>query len=125
MEGMERWKKRSCRNFRYSLLSQIRDYPNLEGQVPVFKSPRNMVAHLYPQALGSIFVVSYDSQGYGGGIRTRLHTSLCELTSKLCPAYNPSARTNRKHSSFIVACVSVGVPTWSLLSQSIGALAAV
>jgi hypothetical protein len=43
--------------------------PNLEGQVPVFISPRNM-ARLYSQALGSLFVASYDSQGYGGGIRT-------------------------------------------------------
>jgi hypothetical protein len=25
-------------------------------------------------ALGSLFVASYDSRGYGGGIRTRLHT---------------------------------------------------
>jgi hypothetical protein len=33
------------------LLSQIRDSPNLEGQVPVFISPRNRVARLYPQAL--------------------------------------------------------------------------
>jgi hypothetical protein len=33
-----------------------------------------MVVQLYPQALGSIFVASYDSQGYGGGIGTRLHT---------------------------------------------------
>jgi hypothetical protein len=33
----------------------------------------NRVAQLYLQALGSIFVASYDSQGYGGGIRTRLH----------------------------------------------------
>jgi hypothetical protein len=55
------------------LLSQIRDFPNLEGQVPVFISPRNRVAHLYPQALGSFFVTFYDSQGYGGGIWTRLH----------------------------------------------------
>jgi hypothetical protein len=55
------------------LLSQIRDSPNLEGQVPVFISRGNMVAQLYPQALGSLFVPSYDSQGYGGGIRTRLH----------------------------------------------------
>jgi hypothetical protein len=31
------------------------------------------VAQLYPQSLGSFFVASYDSQGYGGGIRTRLH----------------------------------------------------
>jgi hypothetical protein len=33
------------------------------GQVPVFISPRNGVAHLYPQAPGSLFVASYDSQG--------------------------------------------------------------
>jgi hypothetical protein len=26
------------------------------------------MARLYPQALGSLFVVSYASQGYGGGI---------------------------------------------------------
>jgi hypothetical protein len=47
-----------------------------------------------------------------------------ELSSKLRPAYNASARTDRKHSSSIVACVAVGVPTWLLPSQSIGALAA-
>jgi hypothetical protein len=52
------------------LLSQIQDSPNLEGQVLVFISERNRVAQLYPQVLGSIFVTSYDSQGYGGGIRT-------------------------------------------------------
>jgi hypothetical protein len=38
------------------LLSQIRDSPNLENQVPVFISPRNSVAQLYPQALVSLFV---------------------------------------------------------------------
>jgi hypothetical protein len=31
------------------LLSQIRDSPNLEGQVTVFISLRNRVARLYPQ----------------------------------------------------------------------------
>jgi hypothetical protein len=30
----------------------IRDSPNLEDQVPVFISPRNRVAQLYPRALG-------------------------------------------------------------------------
>jgi hypothetical protein len=34
------------------------------------------VAQLYPRTLGSIFVVSYDPQGCGGGIRTRLHTGM-------------------------------------------------
>jgi hypothetical protein len=56
------------------LLSQIRDFPNLEGRVPVFMSLRNRVARLYPQAVGSLFIASRDSQGYGGGIRPRLHT---------------------------------------------------
>jgi hypothetical protein len=45
-------------------LSQIRDFLKLEGQVHVFMSPRNRVAQLYPQALGSLFVASYDSQVY-------------------------------------------------------------
>jgi hypothetical protein len=54
------------------LLSQIRDSPSLEGQVPVFISRTNRVAQLYPQALGYLLVASYDSQGYGGGIRTRI-----------------------------------------------------
>jgi hypothetical protein len=58
------------------LLSQIRDSPNLEGSVPVFISPRNRVAQLYPQTLSSLFVASYDSQGYGGGIRTCLHAEI-------------------------------------------------
>jgi hypothetical protein len=44
------------------LKSQIRGSPNLEGQVPVFISPRNRVTQLHPQALGSLFVASYDSQ---------------------------------------------------------------
>jgi hypothetical protein len=55
------------------LLSPIRDSPNLEDQVPVIISPRNRVAWLYPQAVGSLFVASYDSQGYGGGIQPGLH----------------------------------------------------
>jgi hypothetical protein len=47
--------------------------------VPVFVSPRNRVAQLYPQALDSLFVDSYDSQSYGGGILNRLHTGLTPL----------------------------------------------
>jgi hypothetical protein len=45
------------------LLSQTRDSPNLDGQVALVISPRNRVAQLYPQALGSLVVASYDSQG--------------------------------------------------------------
>jgi hypothetical protein len=56
--------------------------PNLQGEVPVFLSPRNRVAQLYPRALGSLFVASYSSQGCGGGILTRLHTSKCSFLHK-------------------------------------------
>jgi hypothetical protein len=34
------------------------------------------VVQLYPQALGSLFVASSESEGYSGGIRPRLHTGL-------------------------------------------------
>jgi hypothetical protein len=45
----------------------------MEGQVLIFISPRNRVVQLYLQALGSLFVASYDSEGYCGDIRTHLH----------------------------------------------------
>jgi hypothetical protein len=47
--------------------------PHPQGPGPVFISQTNRVARLYPQALGSLVVASYNSQGYGGGIRPRLH----------------------------------------------------
>jgi hypothetical protein len=43
----------SHRTHDHILLSQIPGSPNLDGQVPVFVFPRNRVARLYPQALGS------------------------------------------------------------------------
>jgi hypothetical protein len=46
------------------LLPQIRDSHNLEGQVPEFISSSSRMAQLYHQALGSLFVASYTSQGY-------------------------------------------------------------
>jgi hypothetical protein len=55
------WSK-SRRTRGHILLSQLR-LPILEGQVPVFISPRNMLAQFYPRSLGSLFVASYDSQG--------------------------------------------------------------
>jgi lipopolysaccharide assembly outer membrane protein LptD (OstA) len=64
----------------YILLSQIQYSHNLEILVPVFISPKKRVAQLYPQALGSLFDASYDSQSYGGGIRTRLYAGNLPLT---------------------------------------------
>jgi hypothetical protein len=47
--------------------------PNMEDQVPVFMSPSDRVAQLYPQAPGSLLIAFHVSQGYGGGILTRIH----------------------------------------------------
>jgi hypothetical protein len=49
----------------------------MEGQVPVYLSPKNRVAHLYPRALGSLFVATYNIQSCGGGILIRLHGARC------------------------------------------------
>jgi hypothetical protein len=73
----------SCGTRDHILLSQIRDSPNLDGQIHVFITSRNRVAQLYPQALGSLFVASYDSQGYGGSIRTHLHAGSSCLWAKM------------------------------------------
>jgi hypothetical protein len=54
--------------------TQIRNLPNLEDQDLIFVSPRNSVAQLYPQALGTLLVASYVLQCYGEGIQTLLHT---------------------------------------------------
>jgi hypothetical protein len=64
----------SRRTHDHILLSRGWVFLNFEGQILVFISPRNRVPQLYPQALGSFFVASYDLQGYGRGIRARLHT---------------------------------------------------
>jgi hypothetical protein len=45
------------------LLPKIRDFHNLEDEVPVFIIHRNRVAQLYSQALDSLSIASYDSQG--------------------------------------------------------------
>jgi hypothetical protein len=57
----------------------LRPTPNLEDQVPIYMFPNKKVAQLYPQAPGSLLVAFYDSQGYGGGILTRLHTRRSEF----------------------------------------------
>jgi hypothetical protein len=43
-------------------------------QVPVFISPRNRVAQLYPRALGSLLSPLTTLRDYDGGILTHLHT---------------------------------------------------
>jgi hypothetical protein len=45
--------------------------------------PGNRVVQLYPQAMDSLFVASYDLQGCGGGIRTRLHMGFSDVFRSL------------------------------------------
>jgi hypothetical protein len=88
--------------------------PNLEGQVPVFISPRKRFAHLHTQAVGSLSVVSYVSQGYGGGIRPHLHTEFADSVAPIAflptPLHGPSIK-HRFQSTSTVACVSVATGT--------------
>jgi hypothetical protein len=66
------------------LLSQIRDSLNLEGQVSIFVLSRNWSPSYTPSYWVHFSVASYDSQGYGGGIRTPLHHVLCCCISMCC-----------------------------------------
>jgi hypothetical protein len=74
---------KSRRTHDHILLSHMR------LQVPIFISPRNRVAQLYPRVLGSLFVASYDSQGYGGGILTRLHKGKNSPVTLILSQKNP------------------------------------
>jgi hypothetical protein len=89
---------------------------NLEGQVPVFISLRNRVARLYPQALGSLFVASYDSQGYGGSTRTRLNTRKPTFILLHTIRYGTDRIENTACNRSTVACVFVAAGT-CLLSR--------
>jgi hypothetical protein len=85
--------KSDCRGTHdHILLSQIRDSPNLEGQVPVFISPRNRVAWLYPQALGS-FSSPPTIRRATVEVFKPASTQDTELSTVYCPAYNISALT--------------------------------
>jgi hypothetical protein len=64
-----------------------------------------MVAQLYPQALRSLFFASYDSEGYGGGIRTQLHTGWLtahELRVLLWPGADREQTTHLNRSSVVI-----------------------
>jgi hypothetical protein len=69
-----------------NLVSQIRDSPNLEGQVPVFVSPPEQGGLVIPPGTGFPFVASYDSQGYAGSIRPGLHRGWSSLK---CSGFTP------------------------------------
>jgi hypothetical protein len=70
-------------------------HPTLQGQVSVFIPLRNRVTQLYIQALGPIFFASYESQDYGGGIRTLLQAGNPKVCS-IGPHDVASGRTKQK-----------------------------
>jgi hypothetical protein len=55
------------------LLFQIRD-PQPGGPGPRIYIPQEEGGTVIPPGTGFLFVAFYDSQGYGGGMRTGLHT---------------------------------------------------
>jgi hypothetical protein len=85
----------SCGTHCQILLSQIQDYFNLKGQVPIFISPRDRVAQLHPLVP---FIASYNLQGYCGGIRLHLHTGLTDCQHSWYSQYITSAQTAQKTS---------------------------
>jgi hypothetical protein len=77
-------------------------------------SPVGLVAIFYCLRFEtSLFVASYNSQGYGGGIRPRLHTGLITVR-QLSPFYNFGANgieITTCNSSSAIVCLSVAVET--------------
>jgi hypothetical protein len=78
------------------LPSQIWEIHQPGSKGPSIYNSRNRVAQLYPQALGSLFVAPHDSQGYGGGIRTRLDAGFYPSWLLYITWHGP----NRKHRSY-------------------------
>jgi hypothetical protein len=66
---------KSLRTHDHILLSRLR-FPQPGGPGPRIYSPQEQGGPVIPPGTGFSFVASYDSQGNGGGILTRLHTGL-------------------------------------------------
>jgi hypothetical protein len=73
------------------------------SQVCLLVSPGDKFAQFYPQTSGSVFFALYNSQGYGGGDITRLHTRKYLLDSD----YTESVTSTAMAFVFIVQGISL------------------
>jgi hypothetical protein len=88
--------------------------PTWRARSPYLYPPGRRWLSYNPQALSSLFVVSFDSQGYGGDVGTRLHTG---SWSSLYNLDTDCTENTASNISSTAACVSVAVITWRLLSH--------
>jgi hypothetical protein len=73
------------------------------------------VAQLYSQAQGFLFIASYNLQGYGTGVRTRLQTGVSLAATRVSESgllYDWQFTTNQ----FVLAPSPLGITTiWQLV----------
>jgi hypothetical protein len=87
----------SRRAHKHILLSHLKlSQPG--GPGPRMYISQEKTGPVIPWVLGSLFVAFNDSQGYGGGILTRLHTGWGNLVKADASWYTASARTAKKTS---------------------------
>jgi hypothetical protein len=66
------------------------------GPGPRIHIPQEQGSPVIPRALGSLFVASYDSQGYSGSILTRLHMGRTKQLAFTC-IYTSSVTLGDSH----------------------------
>jgi hypothetical protein len=111
-------KAQSCKTHGHILLSHLR-LPQPGGPGPVFISPRNRVAKLYPRALGTLFVASYDSHGYAGGILTFLNTGLKISVQITRPLYHTKYPSRTHRTIFTLTWPSPWIKPWTLVKSAV------
>jgi hypothetical protein len=83
--------------------------------------PQEQGGPVISQALGSLFVASYDSQGYGGIIRTRLLAGRSVKLLLASPAQSfLASASSRSITKFLLSRRHVRVSKWGLLSDEGG-----
>jgi hypothetical protein len=112
------------------------DSPTWRARSPKLYPPGTGGDQIYPRALGTLSVASYDSQGYGGCILTHLHTEISAIKVKviLRPTVSWPVRPDVKYPSgtrdqfftlslwiILDSCgfVDVGRPLWREVGSAV------